>query len=151
MEEHTQKFIKRSHYSHDDMTANPSKYPQGKFEAKPCRWCKEVFEPQAPSHLYCCDVCKNKGITTNYFNKKYGIGLKDVEAMLEAQGNLCAICHKEGFKMHQGVFMNLNVDHCHKTGAVRGLLCHNCNRGLGLFQDDVNVLFNAISYLTEKE
>jgi hypothetical protein len=39
------------------------------------------------------------------------------------------------------------VDHCHTTGAIRGLLCHNCNRALGLLKDDINVIKNAINYL----
>lgn len=41
----------------------------------------------------------------------------------------------------------LALDHDHKTGAVRGLLCHNCNRALGLFQDSISNLENAIDYL----
>lgn len=41
----------------------------------------------------------------------------------------------------------LVVDHCHDTGIVRGLLCHNCNRALGLFKDKIEVLKNAIKYL----
>jgi hypothetical protein len=61
--------------------------------------------------------------------------------MLEAQGSLCLIC--------QGEFTasGFHVDHCHSTGRVRGLLCSNCNRGLGMFQDDPNVLRAALSYL----
>lgn len=43
--------------------------------------------------------------------------------------------------------LKLVVDHCHKTGRIRGLLCHNCNRALGLLQDDVGVLRKAIGYL----
>ena len=43
--------------------------------------------------------------------------------------------------------MKLVVDHCHATGTVRGLLCHNCNRALGLLHDNTEVLLNAIKYL----
>lgn len=42
----------------------------------------------------------------------------------------------------------LSVDHCHKTGKVRGLLCSNCNTAIGLLKEDINVLKNAINYLT---
>jgi hypothetical protein len=140
-------FNRKSHYSQKNMTAKPSKYPQGNFKTKDCRWCCEEFEPQAPSHLYCSDLCKDKSRTDQYYMKNYGVGLHELEMMLEEQDHLCAICHREGFKMHDSVFMNLNLDHNHKTKEVRGLLCHNCNRALGLFQDDTTVLTRAISYL----
>lgn len=129
------------------MTASPDKYPQGKFSNKLCRWCSEGFEPQAPSHLYCSDECKDRARTDRYYISKYGISVFEVEALLKEQNNLCAICQKEGFKMHNGVFMSLNLDHCHKSGEVRGLLCHNCNRALGLFKDDISVMKRAIDYL----
>jgi hypothetical protein len=51
----------------------------------------------------------------------------------------CAICGTKGVKLH--------IDHCHMTNHVRGLLCHNCNTGLGLFKDDVRLLAAAIAYL----
>lgn len=44
-----------------EQTADPSKYPQGYFKPKPCRCCKKVFTPKAPSELYCSDTCKDKG------------------------------------------------------------------------------------------
>lgn len=43
--------------------------------------------------------------------------------------------------------MKLVVDHCHDTGKIRGLLCHNCNRALGLLKDSVHTLESAIDYL----
>jgi hypothetical protein len=77
--------------------------------------------------------------------KYYGISSKDYEILLENQEYKCYICghpHKEKDK--------LVVDHNHLTGNVRGLLCHNCNRGLGVFKDDKTLLEKAIKYL-EKE
>lgn len=129
------------------MTANPSKYPQGSFKDKPCRWCRRVFTPVAPSHLFCSDFCKDRSYSNSYYLKAYGLTMDEVENLLNAQEHLCAICHEEGFKMHEGVWTKLCIDHDHETGKVRGALCHNCNRALGLFKDDKKRLLSAISYL----
>lgn len=134
-------------YKQKDMTAIPSKYPQGYFKEKPCRWCKENFKPIAPSHLFCSDWCKDRSCSNSYYLAKYKMNLSEVEKMLEQQDYLCAICKQSGFKMHEGVWTMLNVDHCHTSGTVRGALCHNCNRGLGLFKDSVSNLKSVISYL----
>lgn len=77
-----------------------------------------------------------------YLKKHYGIGLADYTAMLEKQDNRCAICgnHHDGNRA-------LAVDHCHETKRVRGLLCTNCNRGLGHYRDDPVLLENAARYL----
>lgn len=123
------------------------KYPNGSFKKKPCRYCGEEFQPTAPSHLYCSDDCAENGVIQRHFKKSYGLTYKEVLALREKQQNLCAICGQEGFMMNKRVKSALNVDHNHKTGEVRGLLCHNCNRGLGLFQDDVERLKTAIAYL----
>ena len=130
-----------------NMTAIPSKYPQKYFKDKPCRWCDIPFSPYAPSHLYCSDSCKDNGLADNYYQNQYNIGLKDVRLLLEKQNNLCAICKEVGFKMNDYVNSPLNVDHDHDTGQVRGLLCHNCNRALGLLKDSKERLLSAISYL----
>lgn len=72
----------------------------------------------------------------------FGISQKQYESLAEAQNGVCFIC--------QGTdtFSNfLAVDHCHKDGHVRGLLCRNCNRALGQFQDNIEFLERAIVYL----
>lgn len=68
--------------------------------------------------------------------------------MLEEQHGVCAICGKPETKPNAKY---LAVDHDHKTGEVRGLLCNNCNRALGLLQDNTEVLQNAINYLKKHE
>lgn len=73
--------------------------------------------------------------------KKYGVSLEDYELMLASQGGVCAICAEAPGK---GV---LHVDHCHTTGRVRGLLCHKCNKALGLFADSPERLHSAATYL----
>lgn len=67
--------------------------------------------------------------------------------MMDEQAWKCAICKDFGFKMRDNHISGLNLDHFHSTGKVRGLLCHNCNRGLGLFQDNPEYLRQAALYL----
>lgn len=129
------------------MTASADKYPQGYFKEKSCRECASLFQPKAPSHLYCSQPCADKAIERRYLERNYGISLDEYLAFYEKQNGLCAICQQEGFKMHPNQKTNIVVDHCHKTGAVRGLLCHNCNRALGLLQDSKEYLERAIGYL----
>lgn len=79
--------------------------------------------------------------------KNYGITSEDYDKMLLEQNNSCAIC-----KVH---LMDLkktpNIDHCHSTGKVRGLLCNNCNFGLGFFKDNVDNMLEAILYLKKSQ
>lgn len=76
--------------------------------------------------------------------KNYGMTLYDYEALMDLQDHRCRICrHKEG-ERGRGV---LTVDHCHKTGVIRGLLCDPCNRALGMFLESPEVLRAAIEYL----
>jgi hypothetical protein len=70
------------------------------------------------------------------------------EALHQAQGGKCLICKTSDPGGHGG---KLHVDHSHETGKVRGLLCTNCNRGLGFFQDQIENLTAAINYLTHAE
>jgi hypothetical protein len=64
--------------------------------------------------------------------------------MCQEQENSCAICGKEEPARRYKTF---NVDHCHHTGKVRGLLCRQCNMALGGFNDDIGLLEKAILYL----
>jgi len=75
------------------------------------------------------------------------MNIDDYYVMLEKQKSLCKLCGGEGFCMAGRHVLKLVVDHCHKTGVVRGLLCHNCNRALGLFHDSVDTMKRAITYL----
>jgi len=77
----------------------------------------------------------------------YGIDKKTYEQMHENQEGKCKICQGDGFVMAECHTVKLVVDHCHTTGEVRGLLCHNCNRALGLFQDSEESLIRAQAYL----
>lgn len=75
----------------------------------------------------------------------YGINPEEYDAILSAQGGGCGICgsHTTGGKRP----VRLNVDHCHASGAVRGILCAKCNKAIGLFDDDPDRLVKAADYL----
>jgi hypothetical protein len=88
---------------------------------------------------------------TDYADKdlqrKYGISLLDYSQMFMAQNGKCAICHNESGGTRNGEQKALAVDHCHKTGKVRGLLCEACNQAIGKFREDKTILLSAIDYL----
>lgn len=128
-------------------TGSPEKYPQGFFNAKKCRHCGKEFAPSSPAELYCSDFCKNYAITDAYYKRVYRITLEEYLDLAEKQNFVCSICGKENFAMGQNHSGCLVVDHNHETGKVRGLLCHNCNRALGLFKDNPSVLQKAFEYL----
>jgi hypothetical protein len=76
---------------------------------------------------------------------KHRITLEQFEQILAEQGGVCAICKR--LPDGNGVSGNtLHVDHCHKTDAIRGLLCRDCNLGLGQFRDSIETIDRAIEY-----
>ena len=76
-----------------------------------------------------------------HLQKTYGITMDTKLKMREEQDNKCAIC-KEEFENDKSAY----VDHCHTTGKVRGLLCHMCNSGLGMFRDSHDIIVRALEY-----
>jgi hypothetical protein len=78
------------------------------------------------------------GERTYHLRRRYGITAEDADAMLAFQDGLCAICRTAPA---------VHVDHDHETGAVRALLCFNCNGGLGQFKDDPYLLQMAAFYV----
>jgi Autographiviridae endonuclease VII len=80
---------------------------------------------------------------------KFGISLQEYNEMLEAQGHCCAICGKaDGTDLHAGDrTKQLGVDHDHRTGMVRGLLCNDCNRAIGQLKDSAAVVRKAADYM----
>lgn len=73
----------------------------------------------------------------------YGLSSVEFDRMLEAQNYLCAICDADA----RNASHRFNVDHDHDSGQIRALLCANCNRGLGAFQDSPQVAEKAAAYL----
>ncbi|MFD5697441.1 endonuclease VII domain-containing protein [Streptomyces lasiicapitis] len=79
--------------------------------------------------------------------QNYGLTPDEYDAMLSAQGGVCAICKRPERVKRQGKLVRMPVDHCHETGRVRALLCHSCNRAIGLLGDDTELLRAATEYL----
>ena len=105
---------------------------------------------------YQCKECRNKSRKEIYSKtdnfqraarrgilKKFNMTLNEYDELLEKQNGVCAICgeiNKHGWR--------LAVDHDHRTGKIRGLLCHYCNVALGQVNENVNTLSKMITYLT---
>ncbi|MFI9528336.1 endonuclease VII domain-containing protein [Micromonospora rosaria] len=99
-------------------------------------------------HSYCkpCHNARGKetaqrlygGTREYHLRRRYGIGQQDVDALRREQGGVCAVCGDPDPE---------HVDHDHRTGWVRGILCFNCNGGLGQFRDSPARLARAITYL----
>lgn len=136
------------------------------MEEKFCPACKNTKSPEefpknkhAKSGLHSyCKTCANamsaewraknpqlfKQVKRNsHLKMTYGLAPGDFDILLEKQNNQCAICGTTE-PGHKGVFA---VDHCHWTNRVRGLLCVNCNRGIGWLKDDPSLLDRAAEYL----
>lgn len=82
--------------------------------------------------------------------RDFNITIEDYERLFDAQHGLCAICsqpQKQEVRAGTGTVKWLAVDHDHITGQVRGLLCSNCNKGLGFLGDSVLGLMRAVDYL----
>jgi Recombination endonuclease VII len=111
-----------------------------------CRECGVEFSALAANTWFCGIACRLKGqkrrMPYHRLRERYGLTPEQYAAMRSSQGNVCAICAEplsEGLKSH--------VDHCHRTGAVRGILCQSCNHGIGNFRDDPERLRAAVKYL----
>lgn len=145
---------------------------------KKCALCKEV-KPRTLDFFYrkndskdgltfrckiCLDKCSGKdvwkennkdkvlkSVKNSRLTKTYGITLEDYENKLEEQKNLCSICGELETRKLNGKTLNLVIDHCHKTGKFRGLICNRCNNGLGRFKDSSHLVKKAFEYLLKFE
>lgn len=118
--------------------SNAKRYKDGKLS-----WCKKCVISSVKQWKL-----SNKEKQATYDRNwkllnKYNISQDDFTKMLETQDGKCRICNTSPSGHHN----KLHVDHCHKTGKVRGLLCYNCNTLLGASRDSVSILENSIKYL----
>lgn len=88
-----------------------------------------------------------KKVRNRDLKRKYGININKYNLMLAKQDNKCAICSQSEIRTIKGTISSLAVDHCHKTGKIRQLLCARCNTVLGHTNDSIDILKRAISYL----
>ncbi len=137
--------------------------------SKRCVICKEIkslkdfrdtssWQGRKYSSSY-CDECRlakrrawykasdtnKKRVRASELRTKFGITIDEYEELAAYQDHVCAICEKP---CASGI--SLAVDHCHKTGRVRGLLCKRCNQMLGVMFDSPELLRRAADYLEGK-
>ena len=116
-----------------------------KIETSICKQCKKELpldsfslDKREPNgHYRICRNCRNE------FRQHTRLSSDEYQALLEAQNNACAICGIDADASPRA----LNVDHNHYTHVIRGLLCVQCNIGLGYFKDDIERLLLAVEYL----
>ncbi len=95
-----------------------------------------------------CKQCHYKRMQKGRLKAQYGITLDEYREMFRKQNGKCEICKtNEPIKTKSGRTRKLAVDHCHKTGKNRDLLCAHCNTGLGMFKESQRILNNAQLYL----
>jgi hypothetical protein len=130
---------------------------QGLADRQPCQHCGgPISDDRRFDSLYCSLACKKAVLDARWREKSpgymrqylYGVTPEQYETLMMTQGNACAICRSTEWK---GKGNRPHVDHNHKTGAVRGLLCGPCNTGLGQFGDDPARLLAAVEYLRSAE
>ena len=131
------------------MGYNPEHYKNNKeiYAEKSRRWRENNKERAKLNRKRHYEENKEKVLKQSYsyhLRTKFGITIEQYESMLELQSGVCAICSKSCSRA-------LAVDHDHETGVVRGLLCNNCNRGIGHLKDSVEILQRAIDYLSSSK
>lgn len=129
-----------------------------------CIGCEATFAPhprERNRRKWCSERCRSKAMTRRErtawtpeqrardneakkwrrYAREFGVSPEDYERLLEAQGGVCALCRKPAKSI------KLALDHCHETGAVRGILCTSCNTALGRLGDTADALRAVVAYL----
>lgn len=141
----------RNNDIYDLRWANLYRIPDGKRECASCRAIlpeKDFYKNagRKPGISSYCKPCDKENRDISEYNliantRRRGMTVEDYAHMLDIQGGLCAIC------MNPEENRKLSIDHCHETDKVRGLLCRQCNIGLGHFKDDPALLVAAAKYV----
>lgn len=116
----------------------------GVHRRRKCKGCVEDERRQRVERILLDPVesAKFKGMKRwGRIKTRYGLTPADFGTLLQEQDSRCAIC-TVSFEEEDP-----HIDHCHKTGKIRGLLCSPCNRGIGQLRDDPQILMTAAKYL----
>jgi hypothetical protein len=116
-----------------------------------CRGCHRLKPAEEFPALvygsYWCRECRQQMVHTSTL-RRLGSSAEEYQQLLQQQDGKCAICGTcEGHRSSRGQTCKLALDHDHASGKARGLLCNNCNRGLGRFRDSLSLLEAAVRYL----
>ena len=133
---------------------------------KKCSKCKQTY-PATPKFYYrhsnrkdgfdsWCKGCKKDYDKIHHKIKKFNISLNQYKKMLKEQNGQCLICGRDFDDIYRNpkknhIYYTPRIDHDHKTGKVRGILCHHCNTALGSFYENPLILVRAIKYLKENK
>lgn len=99
------------------------------------------------TYRHTCQTCERAKTANHVYKLTRGISHEDRDRLLEEQGGVCKCCGSPNSGSNKG----WHVDHDHKTGVIRGVLCANCNVALGQVNDDINKLYQLINYLQSHE
>lgn len=133
---------------------------------KKCSKCKQIYHA-IPEFFYrhsnrkdgldpWCKECKKEYDKTYHKLKKFNLSLKQYKQIIKEQNNRCLICGKNFDDIYRNlkqnhVYYTPRIDHDHKSGKVRGILCHHCNTALGSFNENPFILLRALKYLKENK
>ncbi|WP_181726646.1 endonuclease domain-containing protein [Micromonospora provocatoris] len=147
-------YAKRVKQRYDREVKTPREVPDGHRFCADCGTVKPVADfprnrSDSTGYATYCKPCHNHrtretkqrlygGDREYHLRRRYEVGEKEFQELLAEQGGVCAICRRPDPE---------HLDHDHRTGWVRGILCFNCNGGLGQFKDNADVLARAITYL----
>lgn len=120
-----------------------------------CKACNRVYHKQrylANRDKLCANMRKRYDGAAQHISKLqrlYAVDGAMFKAMLEKQRWKCVICKRAETKTYRGKIRNLSIDHDHVSGAMRGLVCGNCNTVLGYSHDSREILLACVSYLEQ--
>ena len=97
---------------------------------------------------YHCKKCNISYVNRSRIKRDYGLSPTEYAALFVKGNNRCEIC---GDEFNNSAKHKLSIDHCHATGEIRGILCGNCNRAIGMVADNPTLLRRAAEYLTDAE